>query len=38
MTTPTDDIRFHDNNFMIALAKHLGLDPSHITDMVVTGE
>jgi hypothetical protein len=38
MTTPADDITFHDNNFMVTLAKHLHLDPSHITNMTVTGE
>ena len=37
MTTPVDDPEYHNNNFMVAVAKHLGLDPKLITALNITG-
>jgi hypothetical protein len=38
MTNPRDEITYHDSNFMVELAKHLGLESSNITEMSATGD
>lgn len=35
--TPTDELDYHDNYFLIELAKHLGLNPAQITNMEARG-
>ena len=37
MTTPVDDPNYHNNNFLVAVAKHLGLDPKLISALSITG-
>jgi hypothetical protein len=37
MNTPVDDPEYHNNNFLVAVAKHLGLDPKLITAINITG-
>ena len=37
MDTPVDDPEYHNNNFMVAVARHIGLDPKLIAAMGITG-